>query len=132
MRSLVLSLVWVVGVVGVASAQEGAPWLAVRSCLVAPGEGPALRAARQEYIDYIVANPVDLPAANVVGGFRQRVSGPATFSFVVAVESIAAWDAWDNAGREARRNDARRQELYRAYFSHFVSQSCEWSFHQRW
>ncbi len=131
MRSVILSLALVVGVVGVTSAQEPAPWLAVQSCLVKPGEGPALRAALREFIDYVVASDADLPPANVYGGFFQRVNGPRTRSLVVEVESIAAWDAWDTAGREARRNDPRRQELYRAYRSHYVPQSCEWSFHQR-
>ena len=132
MRSVILSLALVVGVVGVTSAQEPAPWLAVESCLVKPGEGLALRAALREFIDYIIANPVaNFPPANVYGGFFQRVNGPRTRSLVVEVESIAAWDAWNTAGREARRNDARRQELYRAYRSLYVPQSCEWSFHQR-
>ncbi len=132
MRSVILSLALVVGVVGVTSAQEPAPWLAVETCAIAPTEGRAARAALQEYVNYIIANPANLPAASVYGVFRQRVNDVANVSFVVEVESVAEWSAFDAAGREARRSDERRGALYRAYLSHLVPQSCNWSFHQRW
>ena len=132
MRSVILSLALVVGVVGVASAQEPASWLAVESCAIAPTEGRAARAALQEYVDYIIANPANLPAASVYGVFRQRVNNVANVRLLVEVESIAAWEAWAAAVRETRRNDERRRTLFFAYRSHLVPQSCDWSFHQRW
>ena len=111
--------------------QEPAPWLAVQGCSIKPTEGAALRVALQEFIDYIVANPVDLPG-NVYGAFRQRVNDTANFTLVVEVESIAEWSNWQSARFEANRNDEKRMVLYQAYRSHFVPQSCNWSFHQRW
>ena len=68
--SLGLALILVVTTVGVTPAQETqepAPWLAVQNCSIKPTEGAALRVALQEFIDYIVAKPVDLPG-NVYGG----------------------------------------------------------------
>ena len=131
MRSLVLSLALVVGVVGVANAQDPAA-LAVQSCAIAPTEGPAARTALQEFVDYITANPIDLPAANVYGVYRQRVNDTANIRLIVEVESVAAWGTWNSARREANRSDERRGALWQAFQSHLVPQSCNWSFHQRW
>ena len=131
MRSLILSLALLLGVVGVTSAQEPAPWLAVRTCAITPTEGPAARAALGEYLDYARAHPIGAPGT-VYGIIRQRVNDLASIRILVEVESVAEWSVWNTAQREARQNDARRQTLFQAYFSHLVPQSCNWSFHQRW
>ncbi len=133
MFQVMLSLVLVVGFAGVSSAQdaqEPSAWVAAQTCSIKPTEGAALRAALREFIDYIVANPVDLPG-NVYGAFRQRVNDTANFSLVVEVESIAEWSAWQSARFEANRNDEKRGALYQAYRAHIVPQSCNWSVHQR-
>ena len=68
----------------------------------------------------------------VYGAFRQRVKDTANFGVVLEVESIADWEAGQAALREVLRNDEQRRTLRHAYRSHFVPQSCEWTFHQRW
>ena len=134
MRSVTLGLAFVFVVIGlgpVLHAQEPAPWLAVQNCAIKPTEGADLRAALQEFIDYISANPVTLPG-NVYGAFRQRVNDTANYSLAVEVQSVAEWGAWQSARLEANRSDQRRGALYGNVLSHFVPQSCNWSFHQRW
>ena len=119
---------------GVSSAQEArepSAWVAVETCAIKPMEGPALRAALREYIEYAVAHPFDRPG-RVYGAFRQRVTDTANFGVVLEVESIADWEAGQAALREVLRNDEQRRTLRQAYRSHFVPQSCEWTFHQRW
>ena len=134
MFRVMLSLVLVVGVAGVSSAQEmqePSAWVAVETCAIKPMEGAALRTSLREYIDYAVAHPLDLPG-RVYGGFRQRVTDTANYGFVLEVESIADWEANRRGLREALRNDEQRRTLFQALRSHFVPQSCEWTFHQRW
>ena len=135
MRRVMLGFaVAVVVVAGVGWAQQAPapmPWLAVETCSVIPTEGQALRAALREYVDYITANPVELPG-RVLGGYRQRVTEVANFHFILEVEGIAQWTEFQAALRAALRSDEERRTLRQAFRSHFVPQSCEWSFHQRW
>ncbi len=131
MRHVILGFALVVVVGGTAFAQEPAPWLAVRQCEIKPTEGPALRAALREFIDYVVANPMPLPGS-VLGAYRQRVWGDPSFTTVYQVENIAEWWARSSGNRELNRQDERRGELYGAIFSHTVPQSCQTSFQQRW
>lgn len=135
MQRVMLALtVAVMVVAGVGSAQQGPepmPWLAVETCSVTPMEGPALRVALREYIDHITANPVGLPG-RVLGGYRQRVTDVANYHFILEVESIAQWEEFQTALFAALRSDEERRTLRRAFRSHFVPQSCEWTFHQRW
>ncbi len=131
MRHVILGFALVVVVGGTAFAQEPAPWLAARQCEIKPTEGPALRAALREFIDYVVANPMPLPGS-VLGAYRQRVWGDPSFTVVYEVESIAEWWARDSGNRELNRQDERRGELWAAIFSHTVPDSCQTSFHQRW
>ncbi len=119
------------GVSSTQDAQEPSAWVAVETCTIKPMEGPALRAALREYVEYAVAHPFDAPG-RVYGGFRQRVMDTANFGVVLEIESIADWEAGRAALFEALRNDEQRRTLRQAYRSHFVPQSCEWTFHQRW
>ena len=115
----------------VISAQEPSPFLAVNQCLIKPGEGQALQAAFAEYVEYALENMPETPG-NVYGAFRQRVWGPAHFTTVFEVANVAEYDNMARARRRARADDARLQELWQAWNSHLVPQSCQVSFHQRW
>ena len=115
----------------VTEAQERSAMLAVRQCDITPTEGPALRAAFTEFVEYAVANTPELPG-NVYGSFRQRVWGGAHFTTVFEVASLSEWDERDRGRRQVMANDARWRELWRAWNSHLVPQSCQLSFHQRW
>ena len=112
-------------------AQGPAAMLAVRQCDITPREGPALRAAFAEFVEYANANTQDLPG-NVYGSFRQRVWGDAHFTTIYEVANLAEYDALVRGRNQVMRNDARWRELWQAWNSHFVPQSCQVSFHQRW
>ncbi len=114
-----------------AQAQEPAAMLAVRQCDIPPGEGPALRAAFSEFVEYAVANTPELPGA-VYGSFRQRVWGDAHFTTIYEVANVAEWDDRERGRRQVMANDARWAELWGAWYSHLERQSCQVSFHQRW
>ena len=136
MRSVIFGFAMIVLFAGTSFAQENqepAAWLAARQCKITPTEGPQLRAALQEFVDHARANPpsVELPGT-VYGNFRQRVWGDANWTTVYEVASIAAYDQFVRARGEWFRQDEKAGELYRAIFSHTVSQSCQTAFHQRW
>ncbi len=114
-----------------AEAQAPAAMLAVRQCDITPTEGPALRAAFAEFVEYATANPAGLPGT-VYGSFRQRVWGDAHFTTLFEVANLAEWDEGQRGRRQLMRNDARWGELWFAWNSHLVPQSCQVSFHQRW
>jgi len=111
--------------------QAPAAMLAVRQCDIIPTEGPALRAAFSEFVEYATANTPDLPG-NVYGSFRQRVWGAAHFTTIYEVASLAEYDEMVQARGQVMQNDSRWRELWQAWNSHLVPQSCEVSFHQRW
>jgi len=112
-------------------AQAPAAMLAVRQCDIIPTEGPALRAAFREFVEYATANTPDLPG-NVYGSFRQRVWGAAHFTTIYEVASLSEYDEMVEARGQVMQNDPRWRELWQAWNSHLVPQSCEVSFHQRW
>ena len=112
-------------------AQEAAAMLAVRQCDIKPTEGRALRAAFEEFLEYARENTPDLPGS-VYGSFRQRVWGGAHFTTIFEVANLAEWDERSRGRRQVMANDARWRELWQAWFSHLVPQSCQVSFHQRW
>jgi hypothetical protein len=114
-----------------AEAQEPAAMLAVRQCDIPPGEGPALRAAFREFVEYATANTPDLPG-NVYGSFRQRVWGDAHFTTIYEVASLAEYEEMVQARGQVMANDQRWRELWREWNSHLEPQSCQVSFHQRW
>ena len=116
---------------GVAQAQPGSPWLAARQCLIEPTEGPELREAFGEFVEYAQSNTPDLPG-EVYGSFRQRVWGAAHFTTVFEVASVAEYDELVRARNELIQSDQTWGNLWRAWNSHLVPQSCQTAFHQRW
>ena len=112
-------------------AQEASAMLAVRQCDITPTEGGALNAAFAEYVEYAGANMPEMPGT-VYGAFRQRVWGAAHFTTIFEVANVAEYDEMARARRQARADDGRLQELWQAWNSHLVPQSCQVSFHQRW
>ncbi len=114
-----------------AEAQEASAWLAARQCDVKPTEGGALSEAFTEFVEYAIANTPDLPG-NVYGSFRQRVWGDAHFTSIYEVANVAEYDDRVRARNQQIANDDRWAELWRAWNSHLVPQSCQVSFHQRW
>ncbi len=112
-------------------AQAPSAMLAVRQCDITPTEGPALRAAFSEFVEYATANTPDLPG-NVYGSFRQQFWGGAHFTTIYEVASLAEYEEMVQARGRVMQNDPRWRELWRAWNSHLVPQSCEVTFHQRW
>ena len=110
---------------------EPAAWLAVRQCEVKPTESGVMRTAFAEFVEYAVANTPDLPG-NVYGSFRQRVWGDAHFTTIYEVANIGEYFDLTRGRRQVMADDARWRELWQAWNSHLVPQSCDVSFHQRW
>ena len=92
-----------------------------------------MRAAFEEFVAYAVANP---PASDTPGGvygaFRQRVWGDANFTIVYELANWGDYEDRLQARFQRMRDDEQFRELWQAWSSHLVSDSCEVSFHQRW
>jgi hypothetical protein len=113
------------------AAQEPAAMLAVRQCDIPPGQGPALRAAYREFVEYATVNTPDLPG-NVYGSLRQRVWGDAHFTTIYEVANLAEYDEMVRARGQVMANDETWRDLWRGWNSLLKPQSCQVSFHQRW
>ena len=130
MRRLTCELVMVTVVVAigpVVTAQEPAPFVAIRDCQINQGEVAAFVAARGALGDYIAANSVETPGRVVFQ--RGALNNNRLYQLVWFGENLGEWDAWDRLNRQARRTDPGRRAVFREMFSHLSS--CNWTFTRR-
>ncbi len=130
MRHVILGFALVIVIGGTAFAQEPAPMLAVESCTINSGETAEATEALQALVDYLTANPQDLPGS-VYGVFREVAAAGNTMSFALEVDTLGEFQEFILARIEANNSSEQRGDLFRAWRSHLDVRSCDWSFHLR-